>query len=606
MEPTHTQDWWREYNEAKKAELATVLDTFPEEIRKGLVCASRSLGEETFRFVLTQLAKKCFSLSAKDKGNVVVNFSFLSGGVLYGMTAKQIDDFLRMYAHDLIATPWREKRFRLGVIEMWNTRFRFYIDADFLLEVDDIDKAIKNQYEGVRPMFMKRVYQIIQSVINQTFDKIESGTEKDRQDLLTLVAADASPRLITKNHKLYVKHGHHLHWPKLIVTADTALALHQAIVLELSISPAIIELQTKFGYKFDWKSVMDDRPYRDGKSLRLVGSCKPDKCAICEFKHPKSDPKKRKTDYDNQADMSSQCMVCEGKPRMTEPYLVKKVMTYNGSYNTEYLKMLYEKPSMSVQLLSVSCKEGDIEPEPNLVFLKDKYNISLSLGISGITQVTKEKIAKTKQARLTRIDDDIRKEIEYKDQFKSIEDVPEELQAQIHTLAKHVETSYNFDCDPWKVKKVKIGWRNFGDGVKDVVYYLFTDCHFCMNLGGCHSNRVIYFEATSEGIAQRCTCKCETTEGRMYGECRYYRSTRDVGIPTVIFDKLFFPVGFGRHETSMATNVDELNLIQFIRRINVCRTTTFAALKREKEMREEKSNKRRKFSEYKIFDHDNH
>lgn len=609
MSNESSKDWWAEYNDAKKAELGAILDTFPEEVRKGLVCARKSLGHETYRLVLTKLAKKCFSLSAKDKGKVTVNFSFLSGGVLYGMSVKQIDDFLSMYSHDLVGTNWRNKKYRLGVIEMWNTRFRFYIDADFLIEIDDLDKAVKNEFEGVKPMFMKRVYQVVQSVMNQVFDKFDDSaellgktSEEARQDMLTLVVADASPRLMTKNRKLYVKHGHHFHWPKITVTADTALALHQAIVLELSVSPAIAELQAKFGYKFEWKNIMDDRPYRDGKSLRLVGSCKPDKCAICEYKNPR-DPQKKQDHHEVTMDMSSQCLYCDGKPRMTEPYLARKVVTYNGSYNGPYLKMLYDKPSLSVQLLSVSYKEGDPEPEPNLQILKEKYNVTLTLGMSGITHVTREKIAKTKHARTNQVDDNIRQEINSgKDAFKSIEDVPEELQAQILTLAKHVENSYSFNCGPWKVKKMKIGWRNFGQGVKDVVYYLFTDCHFCMNLGGCHSNKTIYFEATSEGIAQRCTCKCDTIEGRAYGRCCDYTSTRDVGIPTVIFEKLFFPVGFGRHETAMATNTDELDLLQFIRRINVCRTTTFNALKREKEMREQSDRKRQKFTQYKLLE----
>lgn len=47
---------------------------------------------------------------------------------------------------------------------------------------------------------------------------------------------------------------------------------------------------------------------------------------------------------------------------------------------------------------------------------------------------------------------------------------------------------------------------------------------YCLNIEREHNSCGIYFQITSEGLYQRCFCKCNTTEGRKYGLCSKFKS----------------------------------------------------------------------------------
>jgi hypothetical protein len=577
---------WEETDPVKIAAQKKALIKVDEEFQRHVQCARRSLGSESYNLVATRLAKRHYAISSKFKGeNVSVDFSFLGGGILFGLYPSDITDFLRAYGHDLAYDNWKERKTKLGVIEMWRDRFRFYIDADFLLEVEDHERVHTGNWEGVRPFFMKRVYQVIQSVMNRVFpnldeeqkNKMEGANSEEievcRQNMLRLIVASTPPRLFNKKDKLHVKHGFHLHWPGISVTQDIALALRQAIVLELSASKAIAELTAQFKYKFDWKDIIDEKPYLEGKSLRLVGSCKTQKCPMAG---DKKDTKCLPT-----------CLVCEGKTNMyTEPYRVSKIVTYNGSYDTNFYLTLEDKFQKIVELLSISHKQGDPEPDPDRNVLKSQYNVSFTLGIGGIRNVNRDKIQRVKQTKASQIEKDIMTQSE----FQSSEDVPPEMEVAIASLCKHVEQSYCFDCPPWKVKKVRRGWKQIDQGTKDAVYYLFTNCHFCMNIGGSHNSKTVYFEATIQGISQRCSCKCDTMDGRSYGRCCDYRSARDVNIPPDLLDSLFITIGTGLHITTMDTH--SLLVMRSLQKIMAWKMNTYKIITAQKKMREEKKKRK--------------
>lgn len=47
----------------------------------------------------------------------------------------------------------------------------------------------------------------------------------------------------------------------------------------------------------------------------------------------------------------------------------------------------------------------------------------------------------------------------------------------------------------------------------------------CENfIKGSHSTAMVWFTITAEGCSQRCWCKCKTTKGRKFGECRKFKS----------------------------------------------------------------------------------
>lgn len=56
----------------------------------------------------------------------------------------------------------------------------------------------------------------------------------------------------------------------------------------------------------------------------------------------------------------------------------------------------------------------------------------------------------------------------------------------------------------------------------DHIKYIFgTNCKNCMNkVSGFHRSNHVYFMVSASGVHQRCFCRCDTCEGRRYGECR--------------------------------------------------------------------------------------
>ena len=55
-------------------------------------------------------------------------------------------------------------------------------------------------------------------------------------------------------------------------------------------------------------------------------------------------------------------------------------------------------------------------------------------------------------------------------------------------------------------------------------YFAEPDDNFCMNVNRNHSSSGIYFQVTQNGISQRCYCKKDTLDGRLYGPCGLYAS----------------------------------------------------------------------------------
>ena len=69
-------------------------------------------------------------------------------------------------------------------------------------------------------------------------------------------------------------------------------------------------------------------------------------------------------------------------------------------------------------------------------------------------------------------------------------------------------------------------------------YYIEPDDNFCINVNRNHTSSGIYFQITPEGICQRCYCKKDTTEGRLYGPCKMF-SSKTVALNKTIKTLLF-------------------------------------------------------------------
>ena len=69
-------------------------------------------------------------------------------------------------------------------------------------------------------------------------------------------------------------------------------------------------------------------------------------------------------------------------------------------------------------------------------------------------------------------------------------------------------------------------------------YLLRSSSLYCMNKGGRHSTCGIYFILSLKGIRQACYCRCDTAEGRKYGQCRDFKS--DIWpVPDQVLDAFF-------------------------------------------------------------------
>ena len=83
---------------------------------------------------------------------------------------------------------------------------------------------------------------------------------------------------------------------------------------------------------------------------------------------------------------------------------------------------------------------------------------------------------------------------------------------QLKTLTKFYKEHYS----KTRIKKLTKS--------SETKYFAEPDDNFCMNVNRNHSSSGIYFQITNTGICQRCYCKKDTIDGRLYGPCGLYAS----------------------------------------------------------------------------------
>jgi len=88
-------------------------------------------------------------------------------------------------------------------------------------------------------------------------------------------------------------------------------------------------------------------------------------------------------------------------------------------------------------------------------------------------------------------------------------------------------------------------------------YFVEPDDNFCMNVNRNHSSSGIYFQVTQTGICQRCYCKKETTDGRLYGPCTNYAS-KEISLNKTLQTLLYGNVGTVKRGKSKKINAFNL------------------------------------------------
>ena len=69
-------------------------------------------------------------------------------------------------------------------------------------------------------------------------------------------------------------------------------------------------------------------------------------------------------------------------------------------------------------------------------------------------------------------------------------------------------------------------------------YFVEPDDNFCMNVNRTHTSSGIYFQVTQTGICQRCYCKKDTLDGRLFGPCTSY-SSKEISLNKTLQTLLF-------------------------------------------------------------------
>ena len=87
--------------------------------------------------------------------------------------------------------------------------------------------------------------------------------------------------------------------------------------------------------------------------------------------------------------------------------------------------------------------------------------------------------------------------------------------------------------------KIKI--KKITKSEDNLCYYIDPNDNFCINVNRSHTSSSIYFQIKPTGITQRCYCKKETTNGRLFGPCKEFTSTEIKISPqfrTILFGQL--------------------------------------------------------------------
>jgi hypothetical protein len=74
--------------------------------------------------------------------------------------------------------------------------------------------------------------------------------------------------------------------------------------------------------------------------------------------------------------------------------------------------------------------------------------------------------------------------------------------------------------------------------VDNNTYFVEVDTNFCMNVNRTHTSSNIYFQIKPTGISQRCFCKKDSTDGRIFGICKKFTS-KEVELTKTLCGSLF-------------------------------------------------------------------
>ena len=273
------------------------------------------------------------------------------------------------------------------------------------------------------------------------------------------------------------------------------ISVQHAKALRLLFIEKLIETFNERDPMNTWSDVVDLAVYEDN-GLRMVGCRKIANCKHCK----------------NKKETRESCQYCSGIGKVDEGrvYSPKSVLPENE----EYLKSIQK--DLFVQLLETSIYNYNDLPETELkCSLPEKVNES-----------------KTKKNSKTSV----------------VSDKDETTIKLENFIRRHFKENYS----KVHLKKVTKASETVPTGI--IKYFADPDENFCMNVNRNHTSSGVYFQITQNGICQRCYCKKDTTDGRLFGPCTYYASKE------VALNKTLQKLLFGEVSVKKGKKINAFNL----------------------------------------------
>ena len=420
---------------------------------KHMICETQGYVVDCFdesRVSLTSLLQRCAVDSHAGSKNST-HYSLNGGKYMISMENGDNEKFLQHYSSALFL---KEPTY---LIERRTPTFKWHVDLDITEEKGVQPTDIYNQYLPCIQQLLRDFYKDAPEttftclLLSSPFKKVDVVHEKTRESVSC------------------TKSGFHLHWPNLVVNAQTALMLRDNIVARLQKEKCH---RDRAWPKNPLDDVVDKQIYLSN-GLRMVGS---DKRKVC----PNLQKKVRKT-------CDKTCSICGGAGRVDEkrPYTVSAVVNLDLSFDAVLSAQISGGHIDNIEKTVQLCSTRTLKPVTPGFFAPDNAVI--------LNERQRKQIQAAAKAETG--DGTVELDVNVLDPksplFRCIEKL---IQTGVHTTYSDLKLS-------------KVSFRRGGSER----YYICNvksfspGSSFCQNVARSHSSSKVYFSISElTGLGQRC------------------------------------------------------------------------------------------------------
>lgn len=433
--------------------------------------------------------RKKFRMFTEDKFNKKaagpVTHVAMNSGTLSVPLGPVEDEFIECYAKALLSGH------RMYFVEQlsyaWSPPcFRLFMDLDF------------KQLVGITERGIEAASMVCANTVARFFPGRPSRCIVASTTYKTCSSVDQAGNKIA-----LVKTGVHLYWPRHFVTPLQCLHIRESIIA------ALIEA---FGQRIEprqnsWADVVDRSVYGDahggkGSGLRMLGSCKTDKCPDCNgqgkdkatgAKCGRCEGHRRVDDLDNAGSRGRPyMMLCVlGEPTAgpgTPPtYTCARDKAAEEAYKADMLQLIKDT-KLRTAITEATLDNGfDLPPGAPLYLAPAPGTRKRNAAVLAPSGAGAKAVEATSPLYLE--------------------------------LQRLIRTAFGDRYAQVLVTKVREAKGRFSVSVTGV------NCRYCHNIGREHRSNNIFFEATRDGVVQRCLDQGDLVPEMRHGLCKSYSSS---------------------------------------------------------------------------------